>query len=177
MKQVINKEELLTTSIGAEVKDVYILGNHSNTQVAYIGTGKLHIADTNQILDICEYFSEEEYNAMLKRVQGRGAEIIKHLQMSSAMSAAEATVKHLRDWLGPEIPSSGFSMGILTRGGIHYGIEPELVYSLPCVRSPDATSGYAVRLDLTLPPHIQELMRISTVELLQEKREVVDYLT
>lgn len=175
MKQVTEKELSLTTSVGAEVKDVYIFGNHSNTQVAYIGAGKVHTTD-NQIWDIAPYFTEEEFNTLLKRVQGRGAEIIKHLQMSSAMSAAEATVKHLRDWLGPEIPTSGFSMGILTRGGCHYGVEPELVYSLPCVRSPDATSGYAVRLDLTLPPHIQELLQISIEELMQEKRDVEDYL-
>jgi len=175
---------------GAQVKDVFVFGNHSNTQVAYINQGKVALND-GRLLNISNYFTEEEHETMLKRVQGRGAEIIKSLQLSSAMSAAEAIVKHLHDWLGPAThedhytteevkgtvaPSNSFSMGVYAKDGSHYGIHEELVYSLPCVRSLSQDCGYAIRDDLTLSPRIVELMNASMQELVQEKKEIEDYL-
>lgn len=113
---------------------------------------------------------------MLKRVQNRGAEIIKYLQVSSAMSAAEATAKHLRDWLCAEASSrTAFSMGILLQESV-YGLTPGIVYSLPCVRSDTAPCGYTIRSDLVLPEATIALMRTSETELLEERGEVTEYL-
>lgn len=170
-------EVLQQTVKGVDIDNVFIFGNHSNTQVAYINEGTLQ-QNPGEPVRVADHFSDEEYQAMLKRVQNRGAEIIKFLQVSSAMSAAEATAKHLRDWLGAADESrrmSAFSMGILLQESV-YGLAPGIVYSLPCVRSDSAPCGYTIRSDLVLPETTLALMRTSETELLEERSEVAEYL-
>lgn len=162
------------TLAGGEIDNLFIFGNHSNTQVPYIGHG-VHIDKNGREVRVADYFSEQEFGDTLKRVQNRGAEIIKALQVSSAMSAAEATAKHLRDWLGPQISRSAFSMGVLVTDNA-YGITNDIVYSLPCVRSAESSGGYTVLPSLELAENVVSLMKASELELLEERREVEGYL-
>lgn len=156
-----------------QVHKVYILGNHSTTQVAYIGDAEF-IDGEQPPLKVRDHFTEEEYTEVLHRVQNRGAEIIKALQLSSALSAAEAIVAHLKDWLGPDIPKHPFSMGIISDGS-SYGIPENIVYSVPCMRSSNS-HGYSVVEGLCLNEKTQELMKITAEELLNERSQIEDYV-
>ena len=60
---------------------------------------------------------------------------------SSAMSAASAIAKHLADWLGPEIPTRYFSMGVPSDGN-RYGVPDGLFYSFPCRRLPESGNRF-----------------------------------
>jgi malate dehydrogenase len=63
-------------------------------------------------------------------VQQRGAAIIKARGASSAASAANAAIDHMRSWaLGTE-GDDWVSMGVYSDGS--YGIAEGLVYSFPC---------------------------------------------
>lgn len=155
------------------VQNVFILGNHSTTQVAYIREGVAKL-ESGESVNIRDYFNEEEYKQVLSRVQNRGAEIIKALQLSSAMSAAEAIVQHLKDWLGPQDSNQPFSMGVLSNGN-PYGVSDELVCSFPCVRA-DNACGYQIFEGLQFDPMTQNLLNTTINELLDEKSQIQDYL-
>jgi malate dehydrogenase len=156
------------------IQNVFILGNHSTTQVAYIqqGVAKLESGET---INIRDYFNEEEYKQVLSKVQNRGAEIIKALQLSSAMSAAEAIVQHLKDWLGPEDSGHPFSMGVLSDGN-SYGVANDVVFSFPCVRA-DNEHGYKVVPGYQFDSTTQSLVDATTNELLDEKSQIEEYLS
>lgn len=153
----------------SDVKGVAIFGNHSTTQVPYIASATVKI-DGKQI-PVTEFINDRnEIDELVSKVQNRGAAIIKSLQASSALSAAAAISKHLKDWLGPDIPSDTFSMGILSNGN-NYGIEDGLVYSFPCKRESKKFSEYSIVTSLPIDTHIKSLLEISTDELKEERSE------
>jgi malate dehydrogenase len=178
--QEISNSSGSSTHHGADIHNVYILGNHSNTQVAYIDAAIVS-TDTEKVYNLSSYVSSEEYEELLHRVQHRGAEILKYLQVSSALSAAEATAKHLKDWL--TLPSThnratnttAFSMGILIQQQ-EYGLANDIVYSLPCMHAPLHACKYQIIPNLEFSTLTQELMRASEKELLEERSQIEDYL-
>ena len=68
-------------------------------------------------------------NDFIPTVQKRGAAIIKARGASSAVSAANAAVEHMRDWaLGSK--GQWVSMGVYSKGN-PYGIDEDLMFSFP----------------------------------------------
>ena len=64
-------------------------------------------------------------------MQQRGAAIIKARGASSAASAANAAIDHMRSWALGTADGDWVSMGVYSDGS--YGIEEGLIYSFPCV--------------------------------------------
>ncbi|MFY9333509.1 MAG: malate dehydrogenase, partial [Porticoccaceae bacterium] len=64
-------------------------------------------------------------------VQQRGAAIIKARGASSAASAANAAIGHMRSWALGTAEGDWVSMGVYSDGS--YGIAKGLIYSFPCV--------------------------------------------
>eukprot|EP01038_Epipyxis_sp_PR26KG_P007912 gene7912-10740_t len=155
------------------LKDVYILGNHSTTQVAYIKhTTHADLDVSNAVNNI----TQAEYDQILFKLQNRGAEIIKNLTLSSAMSAATAIGKHLSDWCNPQIdPSTTFSMGISSDNN-SYGIPDDLVFSFPCRRN--AMSGEVEIIpDVDIyHQNLQFLIDQTIAELMEEKDQALEIL-
>lgn len=168
-------KSLSTRVSGADIQNVYILGNHSTTQVAHIHDAV--IINDRHHTKVVDFFSEFEYDELLRKVQNRGAEIIKYTQVSSASSAAEAIVKHLKDWLA-EMPSSSgpFSMGVLSNGN-SYGIPDDLVFSFPCVRAFDDPAGYHLLKGVAFSSKTRALIDKTIQELIEEREQVRDFLT
>ena len=108
-----------------DVKNVVVWGNHSATQYP-----DLHQAtvDGTPALDLIDMDWYE--NDFIPTVQQRGAAIIKARGLSSAASAANAAVDHMRDWALGSAEGDIVSMGIYSDGS--YGIEEGLIYSFPC---------------------------------------------
>ena len=109
-----------------DVRNVVVWGNHSATQYP-----DLHQAtvDGTPALDLIDMDWYE--NDFIPTVQQRGAAIIKARGLSSAASAANAAVDHMRDWALGSAEGDIVSMGIYSDGS--YGIEEGLIYSFPCV--------------------------------------------
>jgi malate dehydrogenase len=160
---------------GTEIQGVYILGNHSTTQVAHISDGIIVHDRHFSYHKVSEHFTDQEYSDLLTKVQNRGAEIIKATQVSSASSAAEAIVKHLRDWVGKGTAEGPFSMGVYSRGN-PYGIDEDLVFSFPCVRSFDNLSGYKILPKMHLNERLHSLIHKTEEELKDEKFQISEYL-
>ena len=113
----------------SDVNQIVIFGNHSTTQVPYIDAATIMVGGESK--SVGQYFTPEETNQLIVSVQNRGAEVIKAQQASSALSAANAIGKHLKDWISPTDPHNVFSMGMLSDGN-PYGIPDGLCYSFPC---------------------------------------------
>jgi malate/lactate dehydrogenase len=105
-----------------DIRNVAIFGNHSTTQVPYMEDATVKIGDAT--LPVKSFLTEAEEHEMINQVQTRGAAVIHAQQASSALSAANAIIKHLRDWIFPHDADEVFSMGILSDGN-PYGIPGE----------------------------------------------------
>mmetsp|Transcript_1520 Transcript_1520/g.1351 ORF Transcript_1520/g.1351 Transcript_1520/m.1351 type:complete len:321 (-) Transcript_1520:76-1038(-) len=116
----------------SDVSDVYIFGNHSATQVPYISNLTIGPFSDNKLAN--SFLTTCDINELTTYIQTRGAQIIKSLQASSALSAANAVAKHLTSWLTNRSASDEiFSMGVLSDGS-HYDIPAGIVFSFPCKR-------------------------------------------
>jgi malate dehydrogenase len=106
----------------SEVQGLCIWGNHSATQ--YPDLHRATVGDES-VMDVIDMGWYE--NDFIPTVQQRGAAIIEARGASSAASAANAAIDHMRDWaLGS---SSILSMGVYSDGS--YGVDPGLIYSYP----------------------------------------------
>ena len=72
-------------------------------------------------------------NELIPVVQQRGAAVIKARGASSAASAANAAIAHMRSWALGTPADDWVSMGVYSDGS--YGIPEGLIYSFPCVCS------------------------------------------
>ncbi|MBB3168215.1 malate dehydrogenase [Simiduia aestuariiviva] len=119
----------LAQKTGKTINDVtkmLIWGNHSSTQYP-----DLHntLVDGKSAMDLIDQAWYE--NDFIPVVQQRGAAIIKARGASSAASAANAAIFHMRDWALGTPEGDWVSMGVYSDGS--YGIEKGLIYSFPCV--------------------------------------------
>jgi len=109
-----------------DVKKMTIWGNHSSTQYP-----DLHHATVNgkTAIDMVDQAWYE--GTYIPEVQQRGAAIIKARGASSAASAANAAIAHMRSWALATAEGDWVSMGVYSDGS--YGIAEGLIYSYPCV--------------------------------------------
>ncbi len=118
----------LAQKTGTTVNDVTnmtIWGNHSATQYPDLFNARVNGQAAIDMIEQSWY--EEDF---IPTVQQRGAAIIKARGASSAASAANAAIDHMRSWaLGTE-GDDWVSMGVYSDGS--YGIAEGLIYSFPC---------------------------------------------
>jgi len=122
LTQIANK----TGNTINDVTHMTIWGNHSATQYPDIHQTKVNGEAAIDMVDQDWY--EEEF---IPVVQQRGAAIIKARGASSAASAANAAIDHMRSWALGTPEGDWVSMGVYSDGS--YGIAEGLIYSFPCV--------------------------------------------
>jgi len=113
-----------TGSTVADIRKVTIWGNHSTTQ--YPDLSQALVSGKAALSLVERLWYENEY---IPRVAKRGAEIIDARGASSAASAANAALEHMRDWALGTPADDWTSMGIPSDGS--YGIDMGLMYSFP----------------------------------------------
>jgi len=109
-----------------DIKKLTIWGNHSSTQYPDIHHTAVESKAAMDLIDQAWY--EEDF---IPTVQKRGAAIIDARGASSAASAANAAIFHIRDWALGTADGDWTSMGVYSDGS--YGIQEGLIYSFPCV--------------------------------------------
>lgn len=99
----------------SDVRNVFVWGNHSQTQIPYAGLGCVTVDGMPkpivQCLDDC-YLNGE----FVDTVANRGAAVIEKREMSSAMSAASAACDHMHDWWHGTDPGEIVSMAVYSDG-------------------------------------------------------------
>jgi malate dehydrogenase len=151
--------------VGVEdVQDLVVWGNHSPTMFPDLFNAKVKGERAVDVVDDMAWY-ENEY---MPNVGKRGAAIIEARGASSAASAANAAIDHVRDWVSG---ADGLrSMAVPSKGW--YGIDEGIVASVP-VR----VSGgeYTVEEGLEVGDFAQSKLDITIGEL-REEREAVQKL-
>ena len=147
----------------SEVKKLTIWGNHSTTQ--YPDLHHAEVAGKAAMSFVEPDWYDKEY---IPKVAKRGAEIIDARGASSAASAANAAIEHMRDWVLGTPSDDWTSMGVWSDGN-NYDVSPGLVYSFP-VR---CTGGkYEIVTGLEVSDYSRQKMNDTQAELLEEKEAV-----
>lgn len=154
-----------TSSAVSDIKKVTIWGNHSTTQ--YPDLSQATVGGKAALSLVERPWYENDY---IPRVAKRGAEIIDARGASSAASAANAALEHMRDWVLGTPEGDWVSMGIPSDGS--YGIEPGLMYSFP-VTCKDGK--YSIVQGLPVDEFSRKRMTVTADEL-KEERDAVQQL-
>ena len=158
----------LAQKTGKHVSDVTglsIWGNHSATQYPDISHASVDGTAADTLVD--QAWVEEMF---IPTVQQRGAAIIKARGLSSAASAANAAIEHMRDWaLGTD--GEVVSMAVYSDGS--YGIAEGLIYSFPCTC---AGGDWKIAQGLAINDFSREKMNDTEAELIEERDAVKDLL-
>jgi malate dehydrogenase len=118
-----------TDSSVTDISHMTIWGNHSATQYPDLFNAKVGRRSAAEVVDDQEWLE----NTFLPTVQQRGAAIIAARGASSAASAANATIEHMRDWVLGTPKGDWVSMAVPSDGA--YGVPMGLVSSFPCTTS------------------------------------------
>ena len=119
----------LATKVGASVSDIdrmTIWGNHSTTQYPDLVNARVEGKSAWDAVGDEAWIADE----FIPRVAKRGAEIIEARGASSAASAANAAIDHIRDWHLGTAEGDWVSMAVPSDGS--YGIPEGLVSGFPC---------------------------------------------
>jgi malate dehydrogenase len=150
-------------SVGvSDIKNLTIWGNHSTTQ--YPDLSQTTVGGKPALDMVERAWYENEY---IGRVAKRGAEIIDARGASSAASAANAALEHVRDWALGTPDGDWTSMGVPSDGS--YGIEDGLMYSFPVTC---AGGQYAIVPDLPVSNFSRGKMDATAAELKEEQDAV-----
>lgn len=144
----------------AEVEGLSIWGNHSATQYPDVFHASVAGKAAADLVD-----QDWLESAFIPTVQQRGAAIIKARGLSSAASAANAAIEHMRDWA---LGTDGIvSMAVYSDGS--YGIEQGLIYSFPCTCK---GGDWSIVQGLTINEFSQGKMTDTETELREERDAV-----
>ena len=156
----------LAKKTGASVTDITrmtIWGNHSSTQ--YPDLFNAHVRGQKA----AELINDQEWleSTFLPTVQQRGAAVIEARGASSAGSAANATVEHMRDWVLGTPEGDWVSMSVPSDGS--YQVPGGLICSFPCTVSHGV---YQIVPGLELNEFSRGKIELSVAELIEERNAV-----
>ncbi len=160
----------LATKADVPVKSVTnmgIWGNHSATMYPDFFNAQIDGAPVTDSID--EGWLRDQF---IPTVQGRGSAIIEARGQSSAASAANAALDHVRSWFSETPDDDWHAMAIPSTGD--YGVSEGLIFSLP-VRC-DGEGNYDVVDDIDLNEFAREKIETTEAELLEEREVVQDLI-
>lgn len=146
----------------SEIKCLTIWGNHSTTQHPDLSQATVAGRPALEVVERAWY--ENDY---IPRVAKRGAAIIDARGASSAASAANAALEHMRDWVLGTPAEDWTSMAVTSDGS--YGINEGLMYSMPVACS---NGDYTVVQDLPIDDFSRARMDASGDELKDERAAI-----
>ena len=148
----------------ADIEGLAIWGNHSPTM--YPDLHHTTVGGEPALRRVDMAWVENDF---LPTVQKRGAAIIKARGASSAASAANAAIDHMRDWVAGA--AGVVSMGVTSDGS--YGIDEGLIFSYPVVC---ADGDWRIVGGLSMNEFSQGKLDVTETELKEERDEVAALL-
>jgi malate dehydrogenase len=155
----------LATKVGASVSDVTkmgVWGNHSPTMYPDLFHAEVKGVQAAKVVDDQAWIE----NDFLPNVGKRGAAIIEARGASSAASAANAAIDHVRDWVAGT--SEWVSMGVVSDGS--YVVPEGLVSGFPCTC---ANGEWSIVQGLDIDDFSRSKIDASLAEL-QDERSTVE---
>ncbi len=155
-----------TNASARSITKMTIWGNHSATQYPDISQTQVDGKAATEMVE-SNWYRE----TFIPAVQQRGAAIIEARGSSSAASAANASVDHIRDWAQGTTDGDWVSMGIPSDGS--YRIAEGLIYSFP-VTCKDGK--YSIVQNLPVDDFSRQRMDATMQELSEERDNIKDLL-
>ena len=147
----------------SEITHMTIWGNHSATQYPDLFNTLVRGQRAAELVDDQEWLE----STFLPTVQKRGAAVIEARGASSAGSAANATVNHMRDWVLGTPDGDWVSMSVPSDGS--YEIPEGLISSFPCTVS---GGTYQIVPGLEINDFSRGKINTSVAELVDEREAV-----
>ena len=158
----------LAAKVGCTVNDIShmtIWGNHSATQYPDLFNAKVGDKNAAELVDDQDWIE----STFIPTVAKRGAAIIEARGLSSAASAANATVEHMRDWVLGTPEGDWVSMAVPSDGS--YGVPEGLISSFPCTVK---DGQYEIVQGLELNDFSRGKIDASVAELVDERNAVTE---
>ena len=158
----------LAQKAGVTVNDITnltIWGNHSATQYPDIFNARINGTPAAEVVNDQAWLE----NDFIPTVAKRGAAIIEARGASSAASAANATVDHMRDWVLGSPEGDWVSMSVPSDGS--YGVPEGLISSFPCTT---ANGNYEIVQGLEVNDFSRAKIDASVAELSEERAAVTE---
>eukprot|EP00455_Lapot_gusevi_P055385 TRINITY_DN8_c0_g1_i6.p1 TRINITY_DN8_c0_g1~~TRINITY_DN8_c0_g1_i6.p1 ORF type:complete len:300 (+),score=144.13 TRINITY_DN8_c0_g1_i6:141-1040(+) len=144
------------------IQQLTIWGNHSSTQYPDLSHALINGKSAKDVINDEAWIK----NTFIPVVANRGAAIIQARGLSSAASAANAAIDHIRDWaLGTK---EWVSMAVYSDGSA-YSIPKGLYFSYPCTTE---AGKYEIVKGLSIDVFSAEKIEKTTKELLEERNFV-----
>ncbi len=163
--RALTQVALKTGTTVNDVSRMIIWGNHSATQYPDLHHAQVKGKPALSLVDQAWYENE-----LIPVVQQRGAAVIKTRGASSAASAANAAISHMRSWALGTPAGDWVSMGVHSDGS--YGIAKGLIYSFPCTCQ---GGDWKIVQDLDINAFSRGKMTLTETEL-SEERDAVKHL-
>ena len=148
-----------------DITKMTIWGNHSTTQ--YPDLFHCEVGGQNA----AEMVGDQAWleNDFIPTVAKRGAAIIEARGASSAASAANAAIDHMRDWALGTPSGDWVSMSVPSDGS--YGVPEGIISSFPCTT---AGGSYSIVEGLEIDDFSRSRIDASTAELVEERDTVAE---
>jgi len=145
------------------VKKMTIWGNHSTTQYPDLFHCEVDGKNAAALVNDQQWLDE----TFIPTVAKRGAAIIKARGLSSAASAANAAIDHVRSWVKGTADGDWVSMAVPSDGS--YGVPEGLISSFPCVCK---NGKYEIVKGLEIDAYSRGKIDASVAELEEERAAV-----
>jgi malate dehydrogenase len=146
-----------------EVKKMAIWGNHSSTMVADYKNATIRDLPVIEVIKNIDWLQGD----FMKKIQKRGAEIIEARGLSSALSAANAAIDAMQDWI---FGKDNWCSAAIYSNKNPYGIADDLFFSFPL------ENGHIVAA-LEMDEFLYAKLKETEGELLAERDAVKKYLS
>jgi malate dehydrogenase len=151
-----------------EVSNVTIWGNHSASQYPDAENAKINGRPAYEVISDHNWLK----NDFVSTVQKRGATVIEARGASSAASAANAALDHVKNMLKKTPAGDWFSCAVSSNGS--YGVDEGLIFSFPVTS--DGQGGYSIVQNLPMSDWAKGQLAKTLQELREEKAVVADLL-
>lgn len=153
-----------TRSSVTDIQKMVVWGNHSPTMYPDIRFATIGGQAAPGLVNDDAWYKNE----YIPKVGKRGAAIIEARGLSSAASAANAAIDHMRDWnLGTD--GAWVTMGVVSDGS--YGIPEGMIYGMPCTAS---QGKWEIVKGLAIDEFSRQKMDATLKELQEERDGVKD---
>jgi len=147
----------------SSIKKMTIWGNHSTTQYPDLFHCEVDGKNAAVVVNDQQWLDE----TFIPTVAKRGAAIIKARGLSSAASAANAAIDHVRSWATDTPEGDWVSMAVPSDGS--YGVPEGLISSFPCVCK---NGEYKIVQGLDIDAYSRGKIDASVAELVEERDAV-----
>jgi malate dehydrogenase len=151
-----------------DVTQVTIWGNHSSTQYPDFTNARIKGRPATEVITDRAWLEQ----TFVPQCQSRGAAVIKARGSSSALSAANGALDHVKSWLTPTPAHDWVSAAIVSNG--EYDVPKDLVFGYPC--RTDGQGDFSVVQDLKLDAFGRQKFQATLKELEEEREAVKDLL-